>query len=113
VDEALVEPGGVDQQLTDQRGDRAVPGGLRGDDKAMTTGEPHRLHDVLRAAGREHGVGVHLDREVPRGDEGDVVGVTGDGDGSGGPGAQLLVRCVSGDLVGLGHCCPPGIRCGR
>ena len=48
VHDALVQPGGVDQQLTDERGDGAVAGGLRGDDQAVAAGEPHRLHDVLR-----------------------------------------------------------------
>ena len=48
VDDALVEAGRADQQLADQRGDGAVEGRLRGDDQAVTAGEAHCLHHVLR-----------------------------------------------------------------
>ena len=80
-----------------------MPGCLWGDDQPMLAGKAHCRHDVLRVLGGNDGFGPHLDREVPRCDEGGVVGVTDNGDGSGGDRAQLLVGRVGGQRLSLGH----------
>ena len=61
----LVQIPGGDQQVPGQRADRTVPGRLDAHGQAVPGREPHRLHDVLRAAGLHQRGGCHGDGQVP------------------------------------------------
>jgi hypothetical protein len=80
-----------------------VAGRLRGHHQVVLAGETHRLDHVLRGAGGKDGIGADLDRQVPCGDEGGVVGVAVDGDGSRGAVAQLVVGRDVDDRLDVGH----------
>ena len=102
MDDALVEALGGHEQLGEELGHRAVPGGLRGDLEAVAGGEADRLDDVVRGSCRKDSRGTHRDGDVPGRDEGVVRPVTGDGDRTGREGVQLGEGRVGREEIGAG-----------